>query len=57
MMTQTPADIIGLGGRKGSLAAGKDADLVCFDEDIAIAGVMVGGRGLVGLFAGGEDAK
>ena len=57
MMTQTPADIIGLGGRKGSLAAGKDADLVCFDEDIAIAGVMVGGRGLVGLFAGGEGAK
>lgn len=57
MMTQTPADIIGLGGQKGSLAAGKDADLVCFDEDIAIAGVMVGGRGLVGLFAGGEGAK
>ena len=49
MMTQTPADIIGLGARKGSLTVGKDADLVCFDEDITVTGVMVGGNGLLGL--------
>lgn len=48
MMTQTPANIIGLGDRKGSVTAGKDADLVCFDENISVSGVMVGGKGLVG---------
>ena len=41
MMTLTPADIIGLSEKKGSLQAGKDADLVCFDEDIVVCGVMV----------------
>lgn len=50
MMTETPASIIGIAGSKGSLAAGKDADLVCFDENIDVSGVMVGGIGLVGLF-------
>jgi len=49
MMTQTPADIIGIGKEKGSLQAGKDADLVCFDEQIQICGVMVNGKGLLGL--------
>lgn len=50
MMTLTPADIIGLSDRKGSLQAGKDADLVCFDDDIVVSGVMVDGVGLVGMF-------
>lgn len=49
MMTLTPADIIGLSEKKGSLQAGKDADLVCFDEDIVVCGVMVEGVGLVGM--------
>ena len=49
MMTQTPADIIGIGKEKGSLQAGKDADLVCFDEQIQICGVMVNGKGLLGI--------
>lgn len=49
MMTDTPARIIGLGDRKGTLEVGKDADLVCFDDDIAVSGIMVGGVGLVGL--------
>lgn len=48
MMTLTPASIIGLDRRKGSLECGKDADIVCFDDDICISGVMVGGKGLVG---------
>ncbi len=49
MMSLTPADIIGIGDRTGSIEVGKDADLVCFDEEISIFGVMVRGRGLVGL--------
>ena len=51
MMTLTPARIVGLDGRKGSLEAGKDADIVCFDEDIRIRGVMAGGRGRTGCMA------
>lgn len=51
MMTLTPARIIGLGHRKGSIAVGKDADLICFDDQIRIAGAMVGGKGLTGQFA------
>ena len=49
MMTLTPANIAGIGDTTGSIEVGKDADLVCFDEDIQIHGVMVRGRGLVGL--------
>ena len=48
MMTETPASIIGLDDCKGTLEVGKDADLVCFDEDVRISGVMVGGIGLAG---------
>lgn len=48
MMTLTPAAILGLDRSKGSIEAGKDADLICFDEDIAISGVMAAGRGLLG---------
>ena len=36
MMTQTPAEIIGVADRKGSLEAGKDADIVIFDEAITV---------------------
>ena len=36
MITATPAAIIGVYDKKGSLAAGKDADLVIFDDDIKI---------------------
>jgi len=34
---------MGVDGRKGSLMAGKDADLVAFDGDIRIILVMAGG--------------
>jgi N-acetylglucosamine-6-phosphate deacetylase len=44
MMTATPARIIGAGGSKGSLAVGKDADIVLFDDDIQIGLTMIGGR-------------
>ena len=49
--TMTPAEIVGLGERKGSIQAGKDADLICFDEDVQISGVMVEGKGLLGALA------
>ena len=49
MMTLTPAKIIGLDHRKGSITPGKDADLICFDEEIRIQGVMVAGKGLLGM--------
>ncbi|HHW02384.1 MAG TPA: amidohydrolase family protein [Thermoanaerobacterales bacterium] len=43
MMTATPARIIGADDRKGTLAPGKDADVVIFDEDINIKEVIVKG--------------
>lgn len=51
MMTLTPAEIIGLADKKGSIEKGKDADLIVFDEGINVSGVMVEGKGLLGQFA------
>lgn len=44
MATMTPATIIGVFGRKGSLVPGKDADIVIFDSDIQIQMTMINGR-------------
>jgi N-acetylglucosamine-6-phosphate deacetylase len=44
MMTNTPATIMGVADRKGSLVVGKDADLVIFDKDINIFTTIIGGR-------------
>jgi len=44
MMTYTPAEIMSVSKRKGSLAAGKDADILIFDEDINVKMTMVMGR-------------
>jgi N-acetylglucosamine-6-phosphate deacetylase len=44
MLTHTPARVMGIDGRKGSLEPGRDADLVAFDEDIRIGLVMVEGE-------------
>jgi N-acetylglucosamine-6-phosphate deacetylase len=46
MVTANPARQIGLGSRKGVLAAGADADLVFLDADLKISGVMTRGAGL-----------
>lgn len=44
MMTSTPAKIMGVDNAKGSLAAGKDADIVIFDEDIDIKMTIIKGE-------------
>lgn len=43
MMTLTPARILGIEARKGSLTPGKDGDVVVFDERINISLVFVKG--------------
>jgi N-acetylglucosamine-6-phosphate deacetylase len=44
MASSTPAEAIGLGDRKGRLAAGYDADIVMLDANLVPAGTWVGGR-------------
>lgn len=44
MITLNPARLLKLDSRKGSVSAGKDADLVVFDENIEVSTVMVMGR-------------
>lgn len=44
MMTSTPARILGVSDKKGSLVEGKDADIVIFDKDIRIAVTIVNGK-------------
>lgn len=44
MMTITPATIMKVQEKKGSLEPGKDADIVIFDENINVAMTMVSGK-------------
>ena len=44
MMTSTPASILGIQDRKGSLAVGMDADIVIFDENITVSKTIVAGK-------------
>lgn len=44
MISITPASIIKIDDKKGSLVAGKDADIVLFDENINIETTMVNGK-------------
>jgi len=43
MITATPARIMGIASRKGTLQSGKDADLAIFDENISITATIVKG--------------
>lgn len=43
MMTETPAAIIGAAS-KGSIAAGKDADFVIFDDNVNVYKTIIGGK-------------
>lgn len=47
MLTANPARVMGVEARKGSIMAGKDADLILFDDDINIALTVVGGQVIV----------
>ena len=44
MATINPAKVMGIDREKGSLAEGKDADIVIFDEDIHVTMTIVEGR-------------
>ena len=44
MASETPARIMGISDRKGTLEAGKDADVILFADDITVRAVFVGGR-------------
>lgn len=44
MMTATPAQICRITDRKGTLTAGKDADVVIFDEDVRVQSTVVNGQ-------------
>ncbi|MBO7217881.1 MAG: amidohydrolase family protein, partial [Clostridia bacterium] len=39
-----PANAIGVGDRKGSLDAGKDADIIITDRDFNITKTIIGGK-------------
>ncbi|MFD1142855.1 N-acetylglucosamine-6-phosphate deacetylase [Larkinella insperata] len=44
MASTTPARIMGVESRKGSLTPGKDADLVIFDENVTVSATLVNGK-------------
>ena len=44
MASLTPARVIGVAERKGSLAAGKDADIAIFNDDFTAWKVLINGR-------------
>ena len=46
MATLLPARRVGLGGKKGVIAIGADADIVILHQDLRLAGVMTRGAGL-----------
>jgi N-acetylglucosamine-6-phosphate deacetylase len=44
MASATPAEIMNINHKKGSIAVGKDADMVIFDEDINVEMTIIKGR-------------
>jgi len=44
MITATPARILGISGKKGDLAVGKDADILIFDSNITIIKTIINGK-------------
>lgn len=48
MLTENPARLLKVFDKKGSIADGKDADLVILDENCDISEVFVGGKRIIG---------
>jgi N-acetylglucosamine-6-phosphate deacetylase len=44
MASLTPASIIGIDSKKGSLAVGKDADILILDRELNIKRIYIKGR-------------
>jgi N-acetylglucosamine-6-phosphate deacetylase len=44
MMTESPARVLGIENKKGSIQAGKDADIIIFDDDINIIHTIIQGN-------------
>jgi N-acetylglucosamine-6-phosphate deacetylase len=44
MAATTPARIMGVDNRKGSLEPGKDADIVIFDDNVNVSTTMIKGK-------------
>ena len=44
LLTENPAKLIGVFDKKGSIADGKDADLVVLDEENNVYDTFVGGK-------------
>jgi N-acetylglucosamine-6-phosphate deacetylase len=44
MISATPARILGVQDKKGTLAVGKDADILIFDKNIQISMTMINGN-------------
>ena len=42
--SRNPARVLGLEGQKGTLAVGRDADMVLLDDDLGVWATIVGGR-------------
>lgn len=49
MASLTPARILGVDGRKGSLEIGKDADIMIMNKDFEVEAVLVSGRAVVSM--------
>lgn len=43
-VTENPARLLGLDDKKGTIAAGKDADLVILEEDLSVRATIIAGR-------------
>jgi N-acetylglucosamine-6-phosphate deacetylase len=44
MVTQNPAGLLGLENKKGSIAVGKDADLILLDDNLSVHTTIVAGK-------------